>query len=222
MQYCNRCHVNIRSEKNKCVLCGDTLSIIDSINKYEEIFPEIPPIYNSHLAIRIMLFISFAAMVISFGIRMILPTSINWPIFVVFGVLSMWLSLIFIVRKKNNIPRTIIFQVTIASLLAVFWDWQTGWRGWSLDYLIPILYVAAVIVMYITARITKLSIREYITYAFIDCLFGTIPVLFILFKWVNTPYPSIICVVISIIFLSAIFIFQGENIKMELNKRMHI
>jgi hypothetical protein len=115
-----------------------------------------------------------------------------------------------------------MWQVAIISLLSIFWDWQTGWRGWSLDYIISIACVTAIIVMYVTARIMKLRVRDYITYALLAGLFGVIPILFILFNWVNVLYPSVICVAISIVFLSAIFIFQGENIKMELKKRMHI
>lgn len=222
MRYCSHCRVLIRGKNQRCALCGNTLPVPELVDEQEGIFPEIPPTYERHLAIRIMVFISFATVVASFAIRMIFPTGINWPIFVVFGLISMWLSLIIVLRKRHDIPKTIMWQVAIVSLLSVFWDWQTGWRGWSLDYIIPIVSVAAVLVMYITARIMKLGFRDYITYALLDGLLGILPVLFILFDWVNTPYPSIICVAISVIFLSAVFIFQGEKIREELNKKMHI
>ena len=153
---------------------------------------------------------------------MIFPTDVNWPVFVIFGLLSMWLGLIVVVRKRHNIPKTIMWQVTVATLLSVFWDWQTGWRGWSIEYLIPMIYVAAELVMYITAKIMKLSARDYITYALLDGLFGILPILFILLGCVKMLYPSVICIAVSVIFLSAIFIFQGEDIKNEWNKRMHI
>lgn len=222
MQYCNHCQVHLRGEKEKCPLCGNTPLTNNKASEKEEICPEIPPAYEGHLAIRIMVFISVATVVASFAIYMIFPANINWPIFVVFGLLSMWLSLIVVVQKRHNIPKSIMWQVTIVSLLSIFWDWQTGWRGWALDYVVPIVYVAAIFVMYVTAKIMNLSVRDYIIYALLDGLFGVIPIVFILFHWTNVPYPSIICVAISITFLSAIFIFQGENIKTELNKRMHI
>jgi hypothetical protein len=91
----------------------------------------------------------------------------------------------------------------------------------SAPILSPIIYVAAMVVMYVTAKIMKLSIRDYITYAFLDGLFGIIPIAFLLLKWTNVLYPSIICIGASVIFLAAIFIFQGDNIRSELNKRMH-
>lgn len=222
MQYCSQCRVSIRGNKDRCILCGNTLSTSDPDKGREDIFPEIPPAFERHLAIRILIFISFTAAVTSFTIRIIFPTNINWPLFVVFGLVSMWLGLIIVVRKRNHIPKVILWQAAAVSLLSVFWDWQIGWRGWSVSYLIPILYVAAELVMYITAKIIKLSIRDYIIYAMLDGLFGIIPAIFILFHWVKTPYPSIICVAISLIFLFAIFIFQGKNIREELNKKMHV
>ena len=35
-------------------------------------------------------------------------------------------------------------------------------------------------------------------------------------------YPSVICVAASAISLAALVIFEGDNMKTELNKRMHI
>lgn len=219
MRYCAKCGVHIRGHGERCVLCGNSLP---ESNNEEEVFPAVPPYYEKRLAMRIMIFISLSSIIASFAIRMIFPSDFNWPIFVLFGIASAWLSLAVILRKGKNIPKMIFWQATVIPLLAVFWDWQTGWRGWSLNYLIPIIYVAAEIVMYVTAKIMKLSVRDYITYAFLDAIFGIIPVLFILLKWVDTLFPSIICVAICIILLLAIFIFQGENIRKELNKKMHI
>lgn len=222
MQYCGQCKVHLRGNHERCVLCGKTLSAAEINNDQEEIFPEIPLTYESHLAIRILSFISIAAIVTSFAIEMIFPTTVNWPLFVSFGVISTWLGFLVVLWKRHNIPKTILWQVVIVSLLSVFWDWQLGWRGWSLDYFIPIICVAAELVMYIAAKVMMLSTREYLTYAMLDSLFGILPIIFILFRIVKTPFPSIICVAVSVIFLAAIFIFQGENIIKELKKKTHI
>lgn len=221
MKYCNYCQVHIREDRKECHLCGNALTD-DGKGEFQEVFPNIPPAYERHLAVRIMVFISIITVVVNFGIYIMFPTNIKWPVFVVFGLLSMWLSLIMVVRKRHNIHKNIMWQVTIVSALSTFWDWRIGWKGWSLDFVVPITCIAAMFVMYVTAKIMKLSIRDYIIYSLLDGLFGFIPILFLLLKWINVIYPSIICVGISIIFLSSIFIFHGENIKVELHKRMHI
>jgi hypothetical protein len=188
----------------------------------EEICPVIPPSYESHLAVKIMVFISIVATVASFAVYIIFPTDINWPILVLLGILSMWVSLVVVIRKRHNMPKNIMWQVTIVPALSVVWDWKTGWRGWSLEFFIPIACVTAMLVMYVTAKIMKLSVRDYIAYALLNGLFGIIPGLFILLDWIKVYHASIACIALSIIFISAIFIFQGENIKAELKKRMHI
>lgn len=221
MKYCNYCQVYIRDNKTKCQLCGNTLSD-DNHENCKEIYPYIPPAFERHLAIRIMLFISIIAVVVNFAIYLLFDINVKWPLFVLFGVVSAWISLTVVMRKRHNIPKTIMWQVAIVSFLSIFWDWRIGWIGWSLDYVIPGASIIAILVMYVTAKIMKLSVRDYIIYALIDGIFGIVPILFIVFKWVNVFYPSVVCAAISIIFLSAVFIFQGENIKIELDKRMHI
>ncbi|NMA49556.1 MAG: hypothetical protein GX947_07290 [Tissierellia bacterium] len=221
MRYCRHCKVYIREDRDRCTLCENILEE-ELKEKSEDVFPEIPPFYESQLALKIMIFISIVAVVVSFGINMIFPSSINWPILFLFAVISIWVGLIIIVQKRYHIPKKIVWQVIIISILAVFWDYETGWRGWSLDYVIPIACVSAMIIMYVTAKIINLSTRDYVTYALLDGIFGIIPVVFIIFDLVNVVYPSIISIGFSIISLSAIFIFQGKEIKSEINKRMHI
>lgn len=220
MQYCHHCQVQIRGNHQYCPLCRNILP--KKSDQQEEIFPHVPPFYQRHLTIRIMIFISIVAVVVSFAVYHIFPTTINWPILVVLGVFSMWISLGMIIIKIHNIPKNIMWQVTIVSFLSIFWDWKVGWRGWSLDYALPTIYIVAMFVMYVTAKVMKLSARDYIFYFLLDGIFGILPIVFILLNWVNVTYPSVICVTGSIIFLSAIFIFQGENIKEDLNKRMHV
>lgn len=56
----------------------------------------------------------------------------------------------------------------------------------------------------------------------IDVIFGFLPLVFLIFGGLHVIYPSIISVAISVLSLAAIILFEGENIKEEINKRMHI
>ena len=224
MQYCNYCKVHIQDKRERCVLCGN---VIPKNNEIEEeihtnTFPTIPSSYEKNLILKLMIFISITAITISFAIEAMLPTRINWPILVLLGLVSMWLCLIIIIQKTYHISKKIIWMVVIISILSLFWDWNTGWRGWSLYYIIPIACITAMGLMFVTARVLHLGVNDYITYALIDAIFGIIPLSFIIFDWVHIVYPSVISVASSIITLAAIFIFQGDNIKAELDKRMHI
>lgn len=97
-----------------------------------------------------------------------------------------------------------------------------GWIGWSIDYVIPTICLIAMIVMAVGAKILKIGVRDLIVYLMIDAIFGFIPAIFIIFGWANVIFPSVVCVAASIISLSALILFEGENMKIEIRKRMHI
>jgi len=191
-------------------------------NDSEEVFPEIPVTYHNNVIFRMLIFLSISIIVMSFAVNAMFPTEVNWSMLVISGILCMWISLGVVIKKRNNIPKSIVWQVAIISILAVVWDWRTGWKGWSIDFVIPIACVVAMIVMYVTAKIMHLSVRNFLIYMLMDGIFGIIPFAFLLLNILNYRYPSIICTTVSIISLSAIIIFEGENIKEELNKRMHL
>jgi len=100
----------------------------------------------------------------------------------------------------------------IVSGLVVFWDWKIGWRGCR--WIMPSNFVCCgLLVMYITAKVMRLSARDYISYFLLGGLFGIVPVLFILFDIVKVDYPSLVSVAASIIFLAAINNFPGRQYK---------
>lgn len=222
MHYCENCKVNIREGNGVCPLCGGIIPS-DEMDKGEEVFPFIPTIYQEfHLFIRIIILVSISVAVISFAVNALFTPNSRWSIMVAAAILCMWVSLFFIIRKKNNIPKTIIWQVVLIGILSVLWDRSMGWYGWSIDYVIPSICVGAMIVMAIAAKILKIGVRELIIYLLVDVIFGFVPVIFLLFGWLNVGFPSVICVAVSAISLSALIIFEGYNMKAELKKRMHI
>jgi hypothetical protein len=221
MQYCDKCRVHIRGSQKVCPLCGNIIPENDDGN--DEVFPIIPTIYQEfNIFIRLLILVSISAVIISFAINVIFTKESRWSLLVAAGILCMWISLFFIIRKKNNIPKTIIWQVVILSILSVMWDWSIGWLGWSIDYVIPSICVGAMIVMAISAKLLKIGVRDMIIYILVDAIFGFIPIIFILLGKLNVIFPSVICVAASAISLSALIIFQGDNIKAELKRRMHI
>jgi hypothetical protein len=221
VQYCENCKITVKGNNRVCPLCGGILQ--GQGNEEEEVFPFIPTIYQEfNIFIRIIVMISLSTVVISFAINAIFTKDSRWSFFVAAGILCMWISLFFILRKRNNIPKTIVWQVGLLGVLSVIWDYSTGWREWSIDYVIPTICVGAMIVMAVAAKILKIGVRDLIIYLLVDGIFGFVPIIFLLFGWVNVRYPSVICVAVSAINLLALIVFEGDNMKAELNKRMHI
>lgn len=221
MLYCDNCKVSLKGKHQVCPLCGGIIQNNEDVT--EDVFPNIPTIYQEfNMFIRVMILISIAAIIISFAVNIIFTRDSRWSLLVAAAIACMWLSMFFILRKKNNIPKTILWQVVLISLLSVLWDYSIGWHGWSLDYVIPSICFAAMIIIAITAKLLKIGVGDMIIYFLLDGIFGFIPIIFIIFGGLNVLFPSVICVATSAINLSAIILLEGDNIKTELKKRMHI
>jgi len=221
MLKCDNCKVSLKGNHTVCPLCGGIVQKSDGVE--EEAFPNLPTIYEEfHLFIRIMIMISISAIIISFAVNVIFTRESKWSFLVAAGILCMWISMVVIIRKKSNIPKTILWQVVLISVLSFLWDWSMGWRGWSIDFVIPSICVGAMIIMAIAAKLLKIGVRDLLVYLFVDGVFGFVPIIFILFGKLNILFPSVICVAASAISLSALLLFEWDNMKMELNKRMHI
>ncbi len=221
MQPCEYCKVNIKGEHTTCPLCGGILK--GNGEEGEEVFPLIPTIYQEfNMFIRIMILASIVVVVASVAINVIFTEDSRWSLLVAAGVACMWISLFFIIRKKNNIPKTIVWQVCLISILSFLWDRSMGWYGWSIEYVIPSICVVAMIVMAIGAKLLKTGVRDLIIYLLVDAVFGFVPIIFILSGWLSVLFPSVICVAVSAVSLSALILFEGDNMKTELDKRMHI
>lgn len=221
MLYCDKCGVKVVGNRSRCPLCGIPLSLHGTAAP--EVFPCLTPDKEKrNLVLKLMIFISIAGAVICSAVNYLLPQTGIWAPFVVIGVVCMWVDVALSIRKLGNIYKSILWQAVILSILAVIWDLLTQWRGWSTDYAIPIIFGTAILSMSIIAQIQKLHVEDYLIYLLIDIVFGIIPIILLAVGLVNIPLPTIICVAISLIYLAALFVFEGKNILLEVRKRMHM
>jgi len=226
MKTCEKCTVSVSGNFEKCPLCQNTLTgetkIHNEHNEYET-FPFIPlAIHKHNLLFRLLILCSVALVIISFIINWMLPKSGLWSLFVVAGVICVWISLLIALRKRHNILKNLAYQVTIISILAVLWDISTGWRGWSVDYFIPIAFASVMAATSVIARILKMPTEVYMVYSILLILYGIIPVIFVLSGLSVIVYPSLICVAGSLLSLAALIIFEGRNMIEELKRRLHL
>lgn len=158
MQYCEKCKVHVRGLHANCPLCqgpltgeGETPNSVFPAHTYQA------PRY--HLLIRSMIFASIAAIVVCATVNILLGGR-RWWLFIAAAVACMWVCLYSVIRRRNNIPKNIIWLVFWLSLIAVLWDLFTGRRGWSIDYVIPAICVLAMIAMAAIAIVLRCALKN--------------------------------------------------------------
>lgn len=221
MLHCEKCGVDIAGRRRYCPLCQNELNPGEEAS--EETFPLVPTVYRRHhFLFCLLIFVSIAVVVVSVAVNLMLPQSGAWSAFVVGGFVCLWLSLTLAIRKRKNIPKNMLNQTVFLSAVCVCWDFGTGWHGWSLDYVVPILCMAAMAAMGILAKVLGWDVDNLLIYVCIDAVFGIVPIVFFLAGWLRVPYPSVICAALSLISLAALAVFRSASIWAELKRRLHL
>ena len=221
MKYCAKCKVNIVGSRIQCPLCQNELNITDSCE--ESIFPILPnATHKYNLILKIIAFISIATSIISIFFNIILPTDVWWSIYILATLACACTSLATAITKHKNILKYLLYQSVIIILFALLLDCIIGWKAWSITFVLPIIFTLSMVVMYTISKVLNLQAGDYMIYLLLDALFGIIPVIFVASDNVSTYFPSFICIITSIISLSALIVFEGTQMYNELKRRLHV
>lgn len=228
MKYCVKCKITVLGNRMYCPLCQRELKELEGTEdknsmEKEEIFPYIPTIYEKHhIFFKIMIFLSIAAVVLTFFLNLLFTPDTMWAWIVLAGIVCFWVVMAFIFAKRKNIGKSILYQVVVISVISVIWDYYTGWNCWSVNFVIPILCMASLLGIIVMSRIVYSQLEDYLIYLLLGSIFGIVPILFYGLGIVTIVFPSLLCVASSVLFLAAILVFQGERMLGELKRRLHL
>ena len=109
--------------------------------------------------------------------------------------------------------------VTVGSIL---WDVFTGWKGWSVDYVVPLAALVNLLSMVIISAAGRLELSEYLFYLVQAGVFGLLPFVLLAAGAASVPYPSVICSGVSLLLLTGLIIFKGKELVGEAKKKFRV
>lgn len=172
--------------------------------------------------LRIFSFTCTAAVVICWMLNYLLSPGEWWAGYVTAGVFCTWLLIMVGFRKRKNPLKNGMWQLVIVTAGSVLWDVFTGWRGWSVDFVIPLASLVTLLSMVILSAACRMEAAEYLFYLVQAGAFGLIPFILLLAGVVTVPYPSVICAGISLLFLIGLVIFKGKEFANEVQKKFRV
>ena len=222
MKFCNKCKVNVAGSREKCPLCQSELAVLDANGKIEK-FPEIKKKRSKVDGMwRIFLMASIFAIFVCFIVNYQFPQHVFWCKFVAGGVFTSWILLFVLMKKYKNILKCLFYETIVVSTFVVVWDYFTGMHGWSLDFVLPILFILVIVTMGILAKVLKIGPEEHIVYFLSLATFGIIPGFLWMNNIVNFELPSLICIGISFTLIFTLILFEGKKMLQEFSRRLHI
>lgn len=217
---CYKCKVEINSDNNLCPLCQSRL---EPSSKNNPVFPVIPTYYQKHkILYKILFLVSLLGIASCTVSNLLINREISWSFFVILGIICFWLTLITTMKKNRYFMKQIFKELNLVILLAIVWDYVTGWHLWSLDYVLPLTCIAYTLMIVVMRIFFNYHLKDNIITVILNCFIGFLPVIFLLFKITKQTLPSLISIYLSLVMIIILIAFNFKSLKGELERRLHI
>lgn len=226
MRTCPHCHIAIGGDSEYCPLCQNRLSGPAEAPWWPHLTA---PVHRFAMLYKIVAFLLLAGTVVAAAVDFLLIETPHrhGSLLLLVWVLAALLVLRGVLRRRYNGPRQVFLLLLLVSGLLIFTDWFNGYTGYSVDLVIPILCSVTLVCNFIFAFWRSRFTRNALVYLLLNIGVGVLPYLLLASRIgdgeVSThSIPWVVCLIISVITFLGLLIFQGRELRSELEKRLHM
>lgn len=176
---------------------------------------------KSNFLIHSLLLVSImVALLVSLINRLTTP-GIHWAAFVNAGIVYVWLTIMYAIRRGTNLAGHVLIQGIAISMLTIYMDYKLGFQGWSINLAVPIIIVIANMTMLI---LTIVSFKKYIRYALYQmmiCIFSILPLFFLYEGIIQNKTMCYIASGISMVNLLVTLCLSAKDVKEAVIRQFH-
>ena len=220
MGKCRNCNLEVLDVTDQCPLCR---SVLEQTEELEDMYPDVRHTMRRLLLVtRIYLFCAILAEGVLLGVDIALGDGLSWSLVSGLGLLYLYFVLRYAVLGTASHKSKVVVLVFLAVLCAVGIDFATGYRGWSVDYVIPggILLVDGAILLGMV--INRRGWQSYMMAQILMILLSFIPLGLYLAGLEHSPYLAYLPLAVSAAIFLGTVIIGGERAWQELRRRFHI
>ena len=219
MGKCHQCSVEILDETELCPLCR---SVLERTEEMHAMYPDARVKMRKHVFFsRIYLFCCLVAQVILVSINILDNTQIWWSAVAGLCLLYSYVVLRYAIIGRSGHRSKVALLSLIAILGAIAIDMIIGYRGWSVDYVLPggILLMDAVILacMYINRR----NLQSYMMGQIGTFLCSLIPAALHLAGIEKNVFVSFAPLAASVSIFVGTLLIGGRRAVQEIRRRFH-
>lgn len=219
MKHCDLCGVEVATPARLCPLCGAPLS---GEEPGEAAYPAAGFGRGYHFIKRLLLFLTVMAVAVCAVVNLSVDPEFWWWAIVATVLAYAWAVGAHTLRHGGNGGGRVLTQVLAAAALVLLLDLETGWRGWSVDFVLPAICgvgIAAILVL-ILCNLTNWA--GYVLYQIMLALLGFVPIALYFAGFAHVFWASAIPAVMALASLAALFFFGDRTIKNEFVRRLHL
>ena len=220
MGKCKQCNVEILDETEYCPLCN---CVLEHSGEFENMYPDARIAMKKLLfASRIYLFCGILVSAILFAINLFNRTQIWWSAICALGIFFSYLVLRYAIIGKSGYRSKVLVLSVIGVLSIIAIDFIIGYRGWSVDYVLPsgILVIDLLIIGSMICN--HRNWQSYIMPQIITILLSLIPAVLNLTDLERNPVTAFMPLAVSLSIFLGTVIIGGSRARTELKRRFHI
>ena len=218
MKHCTACGVDVATPATVCPLCGTPLQGADVGTAA---YPVDPGRKGYHFAKRLLLFLSVMTAAVCVAVNVLATPHIWWWPFVVTALVYLWAVIPHALRRGGNGGGKILMQVVCGSALVLVLDWEMGWRGWSVSYIMPILFCAGIIAVMVLVVCNRTNWAGYVLYQVVLAVLGFVPAILYFTGVATAMIPALVPGFLALASLVGLAVFGDRSIKNEFRRRLH-
>jgi hypothetical protein len=220
MSRCNICNLEIIDETEQCPLCG---SVLEHTIDVENMYPDVKVRARKLMLIsRIYLFVAIIVEVILVYANIVTESDTWWSIITGLIFFYCYMLLRYAILGRSGYRIKVLFLSLLAILMLVAIDFVSGYRGWSLNYVMPALIMAIDAAVLVLMFVNRRSWQSYMMIQIAMIIVAIIPVILYIFGIVTKINLALAALATSVFLFLGTLIIGDRRARVELYRRFHI
>ena len=220
MGKCRTCNLEILDETDHCPLCQ---AILEPTHEVENMYPDVR-LKTRRLSLVTRIYF-FCAIVLEAGLillNLLTEPQMWWSVLTGLGLLYVYLVMKYAVLGKSGYRSKILLLVLMGLLSLVAADFVTGYRGWSINYVLPasILLVDVIIIGCMVCN--RRNWQSYMMWQLMMILCSLIPGGLFLAGLEKNLCLAVLPMAASCMLFLGTLIIGDRRARIELKRRFHI
>lgn len=219
MSKCRNCRIEILDNTDRCPLCH---GVLEKSAVPESMYPDLrSPARKLALACRIYLFCAIVLESLLVLINLVLEHQFLWCIIPGLGLLYVFLLLYYAVLGQSGYQAKAFVLTLMAVLMAVAADFSTGYRGWSVDYVLPLGIIFIDVSVFVLMLVNRRNWQSYLIWVLFMILCSLIPAGLYLKGLEHNACFAFLPLSLSVYLFLGCMIIGGRRARLELKRRFH-
>lgn len=220
MSKCLNCKIDILDETERCPLCH---SILKQTEDLENMYPEVRYRFRRlDFISRFYLFLAIILEAVLFSINYFSFNGVWWSIITGLVLLYGYVVLRYAVIGKSGYRSKSIILTLVFILTAIAIDLTTGYRGWSLDYILPLAIILMDIAILILMFFNRQNWQSYICFQLLMVCCSLVPIGLYLLGIEKQINMAVLPMALSVTIFLGTIILGDRRARTELKRRFHV